>query len=300
MPPANQYIDELSLEQDDINTRPPLFSENHLKYLNEKLAKLPPQKILEWALVTLPGLYQTTAFGLTGLVILDMISKISQDFAEENETLPQHLIPLIFLDTLYHFPETLQLAKRASTKYNVPLHIFKPIDCETVEDFEGQHGQKLWETDEDSYDYLVKVEPSRRAYEQFNVLAIITGRRRSQSGERGNIDILEIEKGTGLLKLNPLAHWDFAKVRAYVRANEVPYNPLLDKGYRSVGDWHSTKPLNNNSSNERDGRWEGRNKTECGLHKDYFKMRAAFVASKKKKSANVVVPSLSALSSLSN
>lgn len=66
MPPANQYIDELSLEQDDINTRPPLFSENHLKYLNEKLAKLPPQKILEWALVTLPGLYQTTAFGLTG------------------------------------------------------------------------------------------------------------------------------------------------------------------------------------------------------------------------------------------
>jgi phosphoadenosine phosphosulfate reductase len=63
MPPANQYIDKLSPEQD---TQPSLFSEKHLKYLNEKLAKLPPQKILEWAIVTLPGLYQTTAFGLTG------------------------------------------------------------------------------------------------------------------------------------------------------------------------------------------------------------------------------------------
>jgi len=290
MPPANQYLDELSTEQDDATTRPSLFSEKHLRYLNEKLARLPPQKILEWAIVTLPGLYQTTAFGLTGLVILDMISKISQEYAEENETSPQHLIPLIFLDTLYHFPETVQLAKRASTYYNVPLHVFKPINCETAKDFEAQHGQRLWETDEDSYDYLVKVEPSRRAYEQLNVLAVITGRRRSQSGERGNIAILEIERGTGLLKLNPLAHWDFAKVRAYVRANEVPYNPLLDKGYRSVGDWHSTKPLNNDSSNERDGRWEGRNKTECGLHKDYFKMRAAFIAAKKKKLANAAVP----------
>jgi len=249
MAPANQYIDE-SLEQ-DTSARPPLFSEKHLKHLNEKLSKLSPQKILEWAIVTLPGLYQTTAFGLTGkfyqsflfnplnilikddylyqfysfiikgLAILDMISKISHDNAEENGTEQQHLIPLIFLNTLYHFPETLQLANRASTHYNAPMHVFKPIECETVEDFEAQHGQKLWETDEDSYDYLVKVEPSRRAYEQLNVFAVITGRRRSQKGDRENIDILELESGTGLLKLNPLAQWDFAKVRAYIRANEV-------------------------------------------------------------------------------
>jgi len=63
----------------------------------------------------------------------------------------------------------------------------------------------------------------------------------------------------------------------------VPYNPLLDQVYKSIGDWHSTKPLNGDSSNERDGRWEGQNKTECGLHKDYFKMRAAFMSAKKKK-----------------
>ncbi|KAF0429173.1 Phosphoadenosine phosphosulfate reductase [Gigaspora margarita] len=262
---------------------PNLFTEKHLDYLNEKLAKLSPKKILEWAIVSLPGLYQTTAFGLTGLIILDIISKISYEYAEENEATPQHLVPLIFVDTLYHFDETLDLANRAASRYNAPLHIYKPVNCETTQDFEQIYGKNLWETDDSSYDYLVKVEPSRRAYKELGVSAIITGRRRSQKGERENIKILEMETGTGLLKLNPLALWDFPRVKAYIRANEVPYNPLLDKGYRSVGDWHSTKPINNDTTSERDGRWQGQNKTECGLHKDYFKMRAAFVAAQKRK-----------------
>ncbi|CAG8525176.1 39129_t:CDS:2 [Gigaspora margarita] len=259
---------------------PNLFTEKHLDYLNEKLAKLSPKKILEWAIVSLPGLYQTTAFGL---IILDIISKISYEYAEENEVTPQHLVPLIFVDTLYHFDETLDLANRAASRYNAPLHIYKPVNCETTQDFEQIYGKNLWETDDSSYDYLVKVEPSRRAYKELGVSAIITGRRRSQKGERENIKILEMETGTGLLKLNPLALWDFPRVKAYIRANEVPYNPLLDKGYRSVGDWHSTKPINNDTTSERDGRWQGQNKTECGLHKDYFKMRAAFVAAQKRK-----------------
>ncbi|CAG8696874.1 12410_t:CDS:2 [Acaulospora morrowiae] len=260
-----------------------LFDERHLKYLNKTLAKLPPKKILEWAMVTLPDLYQITSFGLTGLVILDMISKISHEYAEENEKEPHHLVPLIFFDTLYHFPETLSLSDYAASHYKAELKIFKPFQCDTVSDFERLYGTKLWETDESTYDYLVKVEPSRRAYRELGIKAIITGRRRSQKGERENIDILEIEEKTGLLKLNPLAHWDFTKVITYVRANEVPYNKLIDQGYRSIGDWHSTRPAKDSSS-ERDGRWEGKNKTECGLHKDYFKMRAAFIESQKKRS----------------
>jgi len=280
MSPNVYTYDSPSYELDE---HPVLLTENHLKHLNEGLAKLPPKKILEWALITLPGLYQTTAFGLTGLAILDMISKISREYSEETESTPTHLIPLIFLDTLYHFPETVTLANRAASRYNVPLHVFKPADCDTAQDFERRYGPRLWETEEESYDYLVKVEPSRRAYKQLGVKAVITGRRRSQRGERESINILEVESGTGLLKVNPLAHWDFARVRAYVKANEVPYNPLLDQGYRSIGDWHSTKPTND-QTNERGGRWEGNTKTECGLHKDYFKMRAAFLATQKRKS----------------
>ncbi|CAG8490712.1 11503_t:CDS:2 [Ambispora gerdemannii] len=258
------------------------FSDDNLKYYNEQLAKLSPQEILEWAIEYLPGLYQTTAFGLTGLVSLDMISKISLEKGIKKGNKPKHLVPAIFLDTLYHFPETVALAGRAASHYNAPLYTFKPLACDTAKDFESRYGQRLWETNEDSYDYLVKVEPSRRAYEQLGVKTVITGRRRSQRGERENINILEKEKGTGLLKLNPLANWDFNRVWTYIRANEVPYNPLLEQGYRSIGDWHSTKPTSDSSS-ERSGRWEGKQKTECGLHKDYFKMRAAFMAAQKKR-----------------
>jgi phosphoadenosine phosphosulfate reductase len=159
--------------------------------------------------------------------------------------------------------------------------VYKPVDCETTADFEAQHGQKLWENDEDAYDYLVKVEPSRRAYDELNVKSIITGRRRSQKGDRSAVPIIETDS-TGLIKLNPLAYWDLQQVRTYIRANEVPYNALVDQGYNSIGDWHSTnKPAS--KDDERSGRWEGKDKSECGLHKDYFKMRAAFMASKKAK-----------------
>ncbi len=255
------------------------LSPETLKQLNEHLATLEPREILEWAINCLPNLFQTTAFGLTGLATLDMINKISID---RNKS---HIVPLIFLDTLYHFKETIELSERCKNTYNVPLRVFKPMQCETTADFENEYGQKLWETDEDSYDYLIKVEPSRRAYEELNVKSVITGRRRSQKGDREAIPILEVD-GTGLIKLNPLAYWDFQQVWTYIRANEVPYNALIDQGYKSIGDWHSTHAPN--GTDERSGRWAGQQKTECGLHKDYFKMRAAFMASKKKRETQQV------------
>ncbi|KAI9300178.1 phosphoadenosine phosphosulfate reductase [Cunninghamella echinulata] len=246
-----------------------------LEDINNYLWTLNPTEILTWAIDNLPNLYQTTAFGLTGLATVDMINKIS---IERDQA---HLVPLIFLDTLYHFKETIALAKECETKYDVPLHIYKPMDVNNVQEFEQEHGQELWKVDEDLYDYLVKVEPARRAYEELNVKAVITGRRRSQKGDRENIPILEVDD-TGLIKLNPLALWDFQQVWTYIRANEVPYNALIDQGYKSIGDYHSTKKPSDNQG-ERDGRWSGQQKTECGLHKDYFKMRAAYMAAKKKR-----------------
>ncbi|ORY00200.1 phosophoadenylyl-sulfate reductase [Basidiobolus meristosporus CBS 931.73] len=223
--------------------------------------------MMEWALLTLPNLYQTTAFGPSGLVALDMISKISRKYPEWSlgSQKSAHLVPLIFVDTLYHFNETLELAKTCERHYNAPLHTFRPDGIDLVETFEKIHGERFWTNDEDSYDFLVKIEPARRAYHELNVTAVITGRRRSQSGSRSRIVILEMEAGTGLLKLNPLANWSFDQVWSYIRSNHVPYNTLLDQGYRSIGDWHSTKPTPD-LSDERSGRWSGSNKTECGLH----------------------------------
>jgi phosphoadenosine phosphosulfate reductase len=104
------------------------------------------------------------------------------------------------------------------------------------------------------------------------VKSVITGRRASQGAARASLQPLEIDS-TGLLKLNPLFAWNFALVDSYIKENNVPRNKLLDQGYRSVGDWHSTTKVAE-GQDERAGRWAGKEKTECGLHEDYFKMRA--------------------------
>ncbi|KAJ2450081.1 3'-phosphoadenylsulfate reductase [Coemansia sp. RSA 2424] len=241
-----------------------LDDESQLRHINAKLAAMEPHQVLAWASTTFAGLYQETAFGPSGNVITDMLS--SQNIS----------VPVIFIDTLHHFDETLDLARRSQERYKFDLHTFKPEGCTTREDFITRHGDNLWKHDDIVYDYSVKVEPARRAYEQLAARAVITGRRRSQKGDRAALPIVEIES-TGLVKINPLATWSFHQVWAYLRANNVPYNALLDQGYKSVGDYHSTRPVKE-GEDERAGRWAGSEKTECGLHKDYFAMRAAFQA----------------------
>lgn len=237
------------------------LSKQDLDAINIHLSPMTPEEILAWALDYLPGLHQTTAFGLTGLVAIDVLSKLTSS--------PP---PLIFLDTLYHFPETYELVEEVKSRYKVPVHVYKPDGCETVADFEAKHGEKFWEKDEDSYDFVVKVEPARRAYKELGVQSVITGRRASQGGDRATLQPLEVDS-TGLLKLNPLFSWNFHLVEWYISENKVPRNKLLDQGYRSVGDWHSTSKVGE-GQDERAGRWAGKEKTECGLHKDYFAMKA--------------------------
>jgi phosphoadenosine phosphosulfate reductase len=214
-------------------------------------------EILRWCIMSLPKLYQTTAFGMTGLATADMLSKI--------DVTGHHPVEMIFLDTLYHFDETLQLLDRLRERYpGTTIHVFKPEGCDTREQFEAKHGERLWEGYEQVYDYETKVEPAQRAYRELNVSAVLTGRRRSQGGKRGDLDIIEVDDA-GLIKINPLANWSFQQVQDYIKENNVPYNALLDRGYKSIGDWHSTQPVSEGDS-ERSGRWKGQQKTECGIH----------------------------------
>lgn len=105
--------------------------------------------------------------------------------------------------------------------------------------------------------------------------AVITGRRASQGAARAGLKPLEVDE-TGLIKLNPLFAWTFPFVEWYIKANNVPTNNLLSQGYRSIGDWHSTVKSGEGDAGERGGRWaENDGKTECGLHADYFSMKAA-------------------------
>ncbi|KAJ5306266.1 hypothetical protein PENANT_c017G08736 [Penicillium antarcticum] len=234
-----------------------VFTKPHLQFLNRQLQFLEPQEILRWCITSLPHLFQTTAFGLTGLVTLDMLSKL--------EVPRPQMVDLIFLDTLHHFDETLSLVDRVRRRYpNNNIHVYKPAGAETAEEFKAKYSDRLWETDDALYDWVAKVEPAQRAYREMNVHAVLTGRRRSQGGKRGDLDIIEVDEA-GLIKINPMANWSFDQVKAYVKEHDVPYNELLDRGYKSIGDWHSTQPVADNED-ERSGRWKGQQKTECGIH----------------------------------
>lgn len=235
------------------------FTRPHLKHLNTQLSRLEPIDILRWAKLTLPNLYQTTAFGLSGLVTLDLLSKLQDEDPES----PQ--IDIIFLDTLYHFQQTLDLVEKVRERYpKINIHVYKPDGLETTLGFEEKYGKNLWESHPDLYDWVAKVEPAQRAYNDLAVGAVLTGRRRSQGAKRSDLGVIEIDEA-GLVKVNPMFNWSFEQVQEYIRANNVPYNALLDLGYKSVGDWHSTQPIAD-GEDERAGRWKGTQKTECGIH----------------------------------
>lgn len=232
----------------------------HIEHLNNQLEPMHPMDILRFCKIMFPNLYQSTAFGLTGLATMDMLSKIQEENPESKT------VDLIFLDTLYHFKETYDLIDRVQERYpNVPVHIFKPDGADTVEQLEETYGKELYNTAADMYDWIVKVEPLQRAYDELKVAAVLNGRRRSQGAARGSIPIIELDEERNIIKINPLAAWSFTQVNEYIKANNVPYNALLDQGYKSIGDWHSTVPVAD-GEDERAGRWKGQNKTECGIH----------------------------------
>lgn len=201
------------------------------------------------------------------------------------------MVDLIFLDTLHHFSETLALIDRVRSKYPlISLHVYKPDGVETAEEFAQKHGEKLWQSNDELYDWVAKVEPSQRAYRELQVAAVLTGRRRSQGGKRGDLDIIEVDEA-GLIKVNPLANWSFQQVQDYIQENKVPYNELLDRGYKSIGDWHSTQPIKA-GEDERAGRWKGAQKTECGIHNPRSKFAQYLQEQERKKKEEVLQKAL--------
>jgi len=150
-------------------------------------------------------------------------------------------------------------------RYNRKLLAFGPQAAKTREEFEQLYGKELWKTDPDFYQFLTKVEPTSRALAELQVNVWITGRRRAQGDARSDLEVLELDED-GRLKVNPLAYASWSHVETYIKDNKVPYNALLDRGYKSVGDFHSTIATGEEGG-ERSGRWAGSGRTECGMHK---------------------------------
>lgn len=227
-----------------------------LDELNERFESSHPREILAWCVNNFSqGLVQSTAFGPSGMVIMDILYR---------ELKPNPPVPVLFLDTLHHFRETLELVERAKQHYNLDLHVYKNSEANNRKEFADRYGVALWHSNIEQFHHLTKVEPLQRGLEELNTVAWITGRRRDQSHTRAQMPIFERDKN-GRIKVNPLANWTRKQMWGYLVEQEVPYNALHDLGYASIGDEPLTTPVAQ-GEDERAGRWRGSAKTECGIH----------------------------------
>jgi phosphoadenosine phosphosulfate reductase len=219
------------------------------------LEKLTAKDILIWSLEQFQekNIVITTSCSLP--VTIDLLCR---------EIKPSLSIPVIFIDTLHHFPETLETANQIKQHYEVDLKIYQPEGIKSREEFAQIYGQELWKRDLERFHFLTKIQPLERALKELNAEVWITGRRRDQSSTRKNLPILE-EDPRGYIKINPLANWTYRDVWRYIYQHQVPYNPLHDQGYTSIGDEPLTTPTHAGES-ERSGRWREMGRTECGLH----------------------------------
>jgi phosphoadenosine phosphosulfate reductase len=212
-----------------------------------------PEAILEWLFerygsdVTL-----ASAFGNTSdHVLIDMVSKVAPG------------TPVFYLDTDFLFPETYDLIERARAHYagRVDLRLFRTEL--TPEAQAAEHGEALWERDPDKCCDIRKVQPIHVALE--GKRAWITGIRRDQSPTRANAPAVQWDAKFGLAKANPLVTWAEKDAWAYIFKHNVPYNPLHDRNYPTVGCTNCTRPVGEDED-QRSGRWAGQGKLECGLH----------------------------------
>jgi phosphoadenosine phosphosulfate reductase len=227
-----------------------------LDALNQKFEGAHPREILAWALDNIPtGLVQTSAFNVDDLVITDLFYR---------DLKPAVPVPVMFLQTLHHFPETLELVETAKQKYNLNLCVYGTQEVDSREAFAAKFGEALWDTDVLQFHHITKIEPLERGLDELNTVAWITGRRRDQAATRAEMPFLELDKHQRL-KINPLAAWTRKQSWAYAAEHSMIYNPLHDKGYASIGDEPLTTPVGE-GEDERAGRWRGSGKTECGIH----------------------------------
>ena len=217
---------------------------------SRKLEAAEPREIVRWAAERYDGrLTMATAFGPEGCLIIHWLAEVAPRTHVFN------------LETGYQFRETLELRDRIAKRYGIEVALERPAT--TVEEYERLHGGPLYRTDPDSCCGDRKIAVIRRVLADFD--AWMSGIRRDQSPDRAAAPIVGWDHKFGVVKISPLANWTKAKVWDAIVKEDVPYNPLHDKGYVSIGCQPCTRAIGN-GEDERAGRWSGSAKTECGLH----------------------------------
>lgn len=227
-----------------------ITSEEQLE-LNQKLEEMTAQQRVTWGLENLPGNFMlSSSFGIQAAVMLHLVTQQYPD------------IPVVVTDTGYLFPETYQFIDELTERLNLNLKVYRSDLSSAWQ--EARHG-KLWEQGPDAitqYNKMNKVEPMKKAQEDLQISSWFAGLRRTQADTRQGLSVLQTLKQH--FKLYPIIDWSNKDVHYYLKEFDLPYHPLWDKGYVSVGDWHTSRPLEVGMS-EQDTRFFGQQR-ECGLH----------------------------------
>ena len=232
-----------------------MIDEPEIARLNQRFQTSGTEDVLAWAWDRFGKRAAIgTSFQGAGLVIMHLAKQRQFGF------------PVFTLDTGLLFKETVELKKQLEDFFGFPIESCVP-DL-TVEQQAAAHGAALWERDPDLCCAMRKVLPLQNKLAELDCW--ITGLRRQQSETRTVIGIVEAyasgdAAGRGIIKLNPMANWQRDAVWSYLREHRIPYNPLHDQGYHSIGCWPCTRKTGE-GENERAGRWTGFNKLECGIH----------------------------------
>jgi len=209
-----------------------------------------PEEILAWAVKRFhPRLTMATAFGPEGCCLIHMLAEIEPE------------VRIFNLDTGYQFQETLELRERLRERYGISVELIQPEL--TVAEYETEHGGPLYRHRPDQCCHDRKVLPLRKAVIGYD--AWISAIRRDQTAHRAVAGVLQWDAKFKLVKVNPLLNWTKRDVWGLIHKQSIPYNPLHDRDYPSIGCWPCTKPVGA-GEDERAGRWAGSAKKECGLH----------------------------------
>lgn len=226
-------------------------SEKSLAQTNLLLESMPPLKRVEWSLANLPGEHVvSSSFGAQSAVMLHLLNQVAPG------------IPVILTDTGYLFTETYQFIDLLTEKLNLNLHVYRaPISPSWQEAKFG----KLWAQGIEGierYNHLNKVTPMKQALNELNAKTWFAGLRRSQSDSRKALSVLQ--KQGAQHKVHPIIDQNNRQLHEYLKHNNLPYHPLWEQGYVSIGDWHTTGKLQEGMT-EQETRFFGL-KRECGLH----------------------------------
>ncbi|BBN99774.1 phosphoadenylyl-sulfate reductase [Sporolactobacillus terrae] len=222
-----------------------------LPEFSDRTALLESRKVLGWAFQEYGDkVVYSCSFGVEGMVLIDLIYSMNKTAS------------VIFLDTDFHFKETYELIDRVEKRYP-QLKIIKEKPALTPEQQAEEYGAELWKRRPDLCCRIRKIDPLAGRLKHYN--AWISGLRHEQSPLRRSVSFVNKDERFQSVKICPLIHWKWTEIWDYVRKHDLPYNPLHDQNYPSIGCAYCTRPVKA-GEDQRAGRWSAFDKTECGLH----------------------------------